>query len=243
MKRPWQTPGRPLLPAAARPAAGMLLAACVLITAAIGAWVAHQTQAGTVDRAVDGWIIARTGGRDWIVAVTRSVGDPQWVTAVCAVLVLACVATRRYRSALLVAVAVPLAGAMTEYALKPLFGRTFSGFLSYPSGHVTGVSATALAAVVVLTSPARLPLPAALRWLLSAVALLAVPVVALAVIAGHYHYFTDTIGGAAVGTGTVLATALVLDWASQRLAGRQRAAPEPAARDGMTAAVRRLPRT
>lgn len=35
--------------------------------------------------------------------------------------------------------------------------------------------------------------------------------VAIAVIALRWHFFTDTIGGAAVGTGTVCALALVLD--------------------------------
>jgi membrane-associated phospholipid phosphatase len=141
---------------------------------------------------------------------------------------------------------VPLAAAITEFALKPLFDRTIYGFLAFPSGHVTGVSAMAVSGMVLLTGPARPPVPAVLRWLASAVALLVVASVAVSVVIGHFHYFTDTIGGACVGTGTVLLTALALDWVSlwltrRRPAAREQAAREPAAGGGISAAARGLP--
>jgi membrane-associated phospholipid phosphatase len=41
-----------------------------------------------------------------------------------------------------------------------------------------------------------------------------------------FHYFTDTIGGAAVGTATVLVSAFVIDWAA---ASRQRRCPATSA--------------
>jgi membrane-associated phospholipid phosphatase len=40
---------------------------------------------------------------------------------------------------------------------------------------------------------------------------LAACAVAVALVGLGHHYFTDTVGGAAVGTAVVLATALVLD--------------------------------
>ena len=58
------------------------------------------------------------------------------------------------------------------------------------------------------------PRPAAagpLRVLILAVACLAVAAVVIGVIAVRFHYFTDTVAGAAVGIGTVCGLALVLD--------------------------------
>ena len=47
--------------------------------------------------------------------------------------------------------------------------------------------------------------------MIPAAAVLLACVVSTAMIALGFHYFTDTIAGAAVGAGTVVATALVLD--------------------------------
>jgi membrane-associated phospholipid phosphatase len=241
-----QGSGRPLLPAGGRSLALLVVLACAIIVASMGAWLAHGTQAGPLDARVDLWLdVHLTTGRGLVLRL-RDFGNPQWVTAICAALVLASLALRRYRGALLAAIAVPLAGGITEFALKPLFDRRLHGFLSFPSGHVTAVSAMAATGMVLLLGPARPPVPAAARWLASAVAVLLVPTVAVSVVVGNFHYFTDTIGGACVGTATVLSTALALDWLSQRLtrrraAAREPAAPEPAARGGISAAARGLP--
>ena len=50
-----------------------------------------------------------------------------------------------------------------------------------------------------------------LRVLILAVAYLTGAAVVVGVIAVRYHYFTDTVAGAAVGIGTVCGLALVLD--------------------------------
>jgi len=143
---------------------------------------------------------------------------------------------------------VPVAIVTTEYLLKPLFGRKLGFGLSFPSGHETVVSTMAFGAILVLTGPARPALPAALRWLLAAVAAAAIIALAPALVAIDYHYFTDTIGGAGIGLGTVLATALTLDAVIARLARARSgdidpvpAGGEMSAADGMTAAARRLP--
>jgi membrane-associated phospholipid phosphatase len=139
------------------------------------------------------------------------------VTVMAAVLALACVAVRRWRGAVLVAVAVPAAGALTEFLLKPFVGRLLSGYLSYPSGHTTGVIALAVTFAVLLADPTRPRLPAAVRLLLAALAVLAAGAVALAVVGLGLHYFTDTVGGAATGTAVVLLTALIIDSAADLL--------------------------
>jgi membrane-associated phospholipid phosphatase len=237
--------GRPLLSAPLRWPAGLLIAACVIVIATLGVLTAHQTQADAVDARIDGPIIARLGSHPHAAMLVVDLGNQHTVTVICVLLVLACLAFRRPRSALLVAVAVPLASLITEDLLKPLFGRTLDGGLSFPSGHETAVSSVAVAAIVVLTGPARPPLPAALRWTLVAVVAAAVAVVAPALVAVHFHYFTDTIGGAAVGTGTVLATALGLDvltaWLARTRAARDGAGEQASAEDGMTTAGRGLP--
>jgi membrane-associated phospholipid phosphatase len=126
-------------------------------------------------------------------------------TAITAALVLACVLWRRYVEAALAAISVPLATAVTEVVLKPLIGGTSWGN-PFPSGHVTSVFALATALTVLL---ARTPRP--LRLVLAIAAFLLAGAVAVGVIGAHMHHFSDTIGGAAVGIGTVLATALLLD--------------------------------
>lgn len=242
MTDPMPAGGRPLLPARLRwPAAG-LIAACVAVTTALGVWLAGQSQPGPLDARVDESLSFHLLSHYRAVTAVMSTGNPMQLTLICALLTVACLATRRYRGALLVVIGVPAAAGPTELILKPLVDRTLTGFLSFPSAHVTGVSALAVSVVVLLTGPSRPALPAALRWLLSALALLVVAAVAVAVVALHFHYFTDTIGGAAVGTGTILLSALVLDRISAALAGSQRPArQESTADDGINASAGRLP--
>ena len=128
-----------------------------------------------------------------------------------AALALACLATRRWRGALLVLIAAPAAEVITEYLLKPLVGRFLHGNLVYPSGHTTGVFVLATVVAVLLTGPLRPPVPRKVRLVLVVAAYLLASATATAMIAMGFHYFTDTVGGAAVATGTVLSTALTID--------------------------------
>jgi membrane-associated phospholipid phosphatase len=237
-----RTAGRPLLyPAARRPAAALAIAG-VVVTTALGLLLAGHSNPGRVDGWVDGQIDARLGGHPRLDEVIN-LGDPRWVVVICAAAVVACLLARRFRGALLVAIAVPVAGGLTDHVLKPLVDRTSFGTPLYPSGHTAAVTTMAVAAVLVLTGPGRPPLPAAPRWLLSAGLIALIPVVAIGLVLSHYHYFTDTIGGAAVGTAVVLGTALGLDAAAARLGARAGPAePDPAGRDGISAASRELPR-
>jgi undecaprenyl-diphosphatase len=119
-----------------------------------------------------------------------------------------CLMTGRLRGSILAATAVPVASALCDALLKPLVHR---GGLTYPSGHVTSIAALASMLTILLALPPR-PLARGLtRLLVPAAASLAACAVAVAVIGLRWHYFTDTIGGAALGTGTVCALALLLD--------------------------------
>jgi len=115
---------------------------------------------------------------------------------------------------------------------------------THPADPATHPAASAAQppAPVTPPDPDRQPpprLPAVLRWAIPAVAWLAVVVVAVGVIGLRWHYVTDTIGGAALGTGTACALALILDLSWPR-SGRhpldasrsRRAAPQPGSAPG-----------
>jgi membrane-associated phospholipid phosphatase len=205
---------RPLLSAAARLLAVTIVATCILVIAVQGAWLRHGMETGWLDTAVDAKVQAALGGHPALLAALVWPGGPVVVTATAAAVVLACVLRRRYGEAAFVAVSVPLAAAITELVLKPLIGRTSWGD-PFPSGHVTSVAALATALTVLLArTPTRVPGP--LRLALAFTAFLIAAAVALGVIGANMHHFSDTVGGAAVGTGTVLLIALVFDILSQK---------------------------
>jgi membrane-associated phospholipid phosphatase len=120
----------------------------------------------------------------------------------------------RRNGAVLAAAAVPAAAGLTDGLFKHLVDRTYLGVLTYPSGHTASVFALA-ATVAVLLLPA--PRPARpgnlrlMRGLLAGVACGLGIVVAIGVIGLRWHYFTDTVAGAAVGIGTVCGLAFLLD--------------------------------
>jgi membrane-associated phospholipid phosphatase len=205
---------RPLLSAAARLPAAAIVAICVLVTAVQAVWLRHGMETGWVDTAVDAKVRAALGGHPALLAVLVWPGGPVVVTAMAAAVVLACVLRRQYGEAAFVAISVPLAAAITELVLKPLIGRTSWGD-PFPSGHVTSVAALATALTVLLArTPTRAPGPFCLA--LACTAFLVTAAVALGVIGANMHHLSDTVGGAAVGTGTVLLIVLVLDTLSQK---------------------------
>ena len=229
--------GRPLLwPAAWRPAA-CIVAACVAVTGALGILFAGHRRPGPADRWIDGHLSAWYGPHS-VLAGFANLGNPRWVLDICAGAVLACLLGRRFRGALLVIIAVPVAAVVTDRILKPLVDRTFYGNLTYPSGHTTAAVTMAVAAVLVLTGPGRPALPAAARWLLCAALLALIPVVSVSLVIIHYHYFTDTVGGAGVGAAVALGTALGLDAAAARLGARADPARRELAGDGISAGTR-----
>jgi membrane-associated phospholipid phosphatase len=206
---------RPLLPARLRPAAAVLLAACVAVTLALALTFAGHTRAGPLDSAVDARARAGLGTHPALLGQLVRLGDTGPVTAVTIALVLACVAVRRWRGGVLVAVAVPATAVLTEFVLKPVIHRTLRGALSFPSGHTAIMFALAVASAVLLADPPGRRGSGAVRLLLVLAALLTAAAVAAAMVGMGFHYFTDTVGGAAVGTALPLLSALVIDGAGR----------------------------
>lgn len=233
MRGPGGSAARPLLPGTGPVVAVAIVVVCVLVMAVQAVWLRHGMETGWLDTAIDARVQASLAGHPRLLAVLVWPGEPVPAAAMAAALALACVWRRHYRGAALVALSVPVAAALTELVLKPLIGWTPWGD-PFPSGHVTTVAALATALTVLLAStPARTP--PLLRLAVAFTAFLMAAVVAVGVIGANMHHFTDTVGGAAVGTGTVLVTALVLDRLSRahsqrRGEGQQaRPGPDPAA--------------
>jgi undecaprenyl-diphosphatase len=210
----------PLLPRSFRPAAVVLLAGCVAVTAVLGVHYAGGTRAGRLDSIADPRFAAALSRFPALLSRLEDLGTLGPVTLMTLALIAACLATRRWSGAILAVIAEPAAVGLTEYVLKPAIGRVADGWLSFPSGHATSMFGLAAICAVLLTGPDR-RLPRALRWLLILAAFAVAAAVAAAMVAIGAHYFTDVVGGAAVGTGVVLACALALDLlTSQRRRGR-----------------------
>jgi membrane-associated phospholipid phosphatase len=224
--RQWS--GRSLLAGPARRRAGGLLAGCALLVVVLGVPFAGQGTADPFDRAVDAPVVTWFAWHQtlalWMAypATLVPAGGASLIVA------LACLARGWLRGAVLALLAVPVTSGLNDALLKHLFHRTYLGQLTYPSGHAAAAAALATALTVLLlpqrpprptapgqtpttTAPGQTPTTTVLRWAIPAVAWLAVVVVSVGVMGLRWHYFTDTVGGAALGTGTVCALALILD--------------------------------
>jgi membrane-associated phospholipid phosphatase len=217
--------GRPLLAASARPRAGVLLAACAILIAVLGVLFAHQSTADWFDRVVDAPVITALAGHPALALRLAYPGTTTPAAALSLIIAVACLITRRVRGAVLAVAAVPVAVGLCEVLVKPLVHRTYIGQVVYPSGHTAAIFALAAAVTVLLLAPPRPAMPRWLRILILAVAYLTAVAVVIGVIAVRFHYFTDTVAGAAVGIGTVCGLALVLDLVQPGSAGARWMAP------------------
>jgi len=203
--------GRLLLGSAGRPAGVAVLVACVLVVVVLGVLFAHQTRADGFDSAVDSPFISFFAGHGQLLPRMAYRGTLIPAVVVSVVIAACCLAAGRVNGAVLALAAVPVATGLDDGLLKHVFGRTYFGALVFPSGHTTTVVALAATLAVLLLVPPQRARTLAARVLAVAVGCVAACVVAVAVIALRWHYFTDTVAGAAVGVGTVCALSLILD--------------------------------
>src|SRR5262245_54573909 len=192
---------------------------------------AHQARADWLDHGVDAQIIAWLGGHRGLLLWLAAPGSLIPVGVLCVAIIAACLLAGRLNGAVLAASAVPVAVGLDEVLLKPLVDRTYMGNVVYPSGHSTAVFTLAATVTVLLLNPPQPARAAALRVLIPVAAYALGVVVAVAVIGLHWHYFTDTVAGAAVAIGTVCGLALLLDrpaarrwlaWASRQPPAQER---------------------
>jgi membrane-associated phospholipid phosphatase len=226
-------PGQlPLLPGGLRRLAVVVVAGCAALTTLIGVLVNHRHHAGVLDKALDRFIRGHIGKYPGLLNPLARIGSPVVVTVLAAVLVVACLATRRWYGAVLVAVGTVAASVVSEYLLKPLVAHHLGDGESFPSGHATGMFALETALVLLLLSPPHLKVPQRLRAALAVAGLVVAVAVPVAMVGLYHHYFSDIVGGAAVGTAVLLLTALALDGLGRR---RRRIPPQTPPHTGTTA--------
>lgn len=213
--RPRQ-PARPLLPPRDRRPAAIIGICCALVTLIIGLLTLHATQADPLDRAIDSWIRLHIGVHHHAMQSLEQLGEVPEIAFVTCLIVAACLAVRRVNGALLAVISIVVSIALTEVVLKPLFDRTLDGFAVYPSGHTGRVFTLTAVVVVLLLNPRAAKIAPALKAGVAILGVLLGCVVAVAMIGLNAHYFTDTVGGAALAVAVVIATAFLLDTESLR---------------------------
>jgi len=209
--------GRPLLRDFRQTRAWPVLAGCVFAIAVLGLLLRGQAQPDGLDSAIDTATVASFGGHQGVLSWLTQPGSTVPLIAVSAAIAAGCLIARRPNGALLAVTAVPVTAFLNDTVLKHLVGRTHLGQLSFPSGHTASAMTLATVLGVLLHDPARRTATRMVRAALVVVACAVTALVAVGVIGLRWHYFTDTVGGIALGTGTVLALALLIDLAEARL--------------------------
>jgi membrane-associated phospholipid phosphatase len=209
--------GQPLLGTrpGGRRLAWALLGACVVVVFGLGSAFGHQSTPDGLDRLLDTPVIDALGGHPALLDLMQSPGTQVPAVVLSGAMAIGCLWRRRLNGALLALLAVPVATELVELLLKPLFYRLAHGAASYPSGHTTSVvSMIAVYVVLFMAGQADVRYK---KWRVTGLIILLVLAVITAVglIGLEWHYFTDTVGGAAVAVGTVCALCLLLDWVWQ----------------------------
>jgi membrane-associated phospholipid phosphatase len=199
-----------LLPGPARRIAVILICCCAVLVAGGAVLSAGRSQPNALSRPVDSWIRDHIGAHHTALQLISTLGV-LGSELVAAALVVAALAGRRRNVAALALISVPVAWILTEFVLKPLVNERIGGFLTYPSGHTQAVLCVATLLTVALLNPPRGGPATWLRAVVLAIMLAVGVAVAISMIGLDYHYFTDTVAGAAVGVGVPLGIALGLD--------------------------------
>lgn len=219
-----------LLPRSYEPFLWLVVVPALLGLVSLSARVSDVRGPLAVDRAIDDRLIYRFRPfKSFFVLVTQ-LGSPLGVGALSLGLALYClIVRRRRRAALMVAVGPALAGALTEYVLKPLIDRPIGDIYAFPSGHTTGAVSVAIAlAILLLPQGAFADASGWVRGALLILTLFLVSCVPLGVIVLEWHYMTDVIAGLGVASICMITFAWALDLASGFRASRNRSGPAAA---------------
>jgi undecaprenyl-diphosphatase len=211
--------GRRLIAPRLRWFAGECIVAGVMVTLVLGLHFAHQSEPGRIDAALGNRLNWHFGEHRDVLAQLVHIGNPASIVIMSVVLAGLLALAGWWRAVVFALVAPVLAGAVTDFILKPLVDRRIGpdAALAFPSGHTTGAAAVAVVAAVVLLDPDRPALRLLVRIVLAAFALGVAIAVAFALVVLRYHYLTDVIGGVAVAVSVVLLVAFALDGLAERV--------------------------
>jgi membrane-associated phospholipid phosphatase len=219
---------RPLLRDARRTRAWPVLCTCVIVIATLGLLLREQAQPDRLDSVVDTAMVASFSGHQGVLPWLALPGSAIPLIAASIAIAVGCLIAGRPNGVVLAVTAVPVTAFLDDTVLKHLVNRTHLGQLSFPSGHTASVMTLATVLGVLLHDPAQRTATRVARCALVVVACAVTALVAVGVIGLRWHYFTDTVGGVALGAGTVLALAFVIDLVTACL-GRVGSAAAPTA--------------
>ena len=203
--------GKPLLRHARRTRAWPVLATCVLVIATLGLLLRRQSRPDGLDSVVDTATVGSFSGHQGILPWLALPGSTIPLIVVSLAIAAGCLFARRPNGVVLAVTAVPVTAFLDDTVLKHLVDRTHLGQLSFPSGHAASAMTLATVLGLLLHDPARRTVTRLARAALVAVACTVTALVAVGVIGLRWHYFTDTVGGVALGTATVLSLAFLID--------------------------------
>jgi membrane-associated phospholipid phosphatase len=192
----------------------IVAAALLAVLAGLALAVAGHPGASLGDRAAADVFFASDNSRRFeLFRIASFAGSAPAVALGGAVLAVACWLLARDRRLALLCLVAPAAAALAEILLKSLVARPAPATdgpvtsFSFPSGHATGASALAVAAITAAFALTSRPM---LRLVVVAAAVSYVGVVAVARVVVGAHYATDVVGGALLGVGIALAVLAVL---------------------------------
>jgi membrane-associated phospholipid phosphatase len=184
---------------------GVIAVVCLYATAILASAVAHgHSPYGFEDPAID-WLGPPSATRGWA-DLAELLATPT-IIAVFAVSFGVGLVRRALVRVVFYAVLAALALLISEHGVKPLVQRTYYGELTFPSGTVTAVSATALAMWLALhplldRQSRHVTLVLGVEWVL---------LISLAVVGARWHTPLDAIGSVLLSVGVVTAGAAVFE--------------------------------
>jgi membrane-associated phospholipid phosphatase len=217
--------GRPLLRDARRTRAWPVLATCVIVLATLGLLLRGQAEPDGLDSAIDTAMVSSFSGHSGVLPWLALPGSTIPLIAVSIAIAVGCLIAGRRNGAILAVTAVPVTAFLDDTVLKHLVDRTHFGQLSFPSGHAASAMTLATVLGVLLHDQARPTVTRVVRAALVVAACTVTALVAVGVIGLRWHYFTDTVGGVALGVGTVLTLAFLIDLVPGALRSRVRRCP------------------
>jgi membrane-associated phospholipid phosphatase len=186
---------------------GVIALVCLYATAILASAVAHgRSPYGFEDPAIK-WLGPPSAIRGW-----AHLAELLAAPTIIAVLVVSFgvgLARRAFVRVVFYAALAAWAVLISEQGIKPLVQRTYYGELTFPSGNVTAVSATALAMWLALgpllgQRPRHVTLVLGAEWVL---------LMSLAVVGALWHTPLDAIGSVLLSVGVVTAGAAVFELA------------------------------
>ena len=187
----------------------------LLATAVLALAVAHGRSPYPFENRALGWLGPPSAIADWSDLV-EYLGDPAICAAVAFSVCLGFV-RRVFPRVVVFAAFAAVALLTSEHLVKPLVQRTYNAELTFPSGNVTAVSATALAMWLAL-SPVLGKRARNVGLLLGIVWVL---VMSLAVVGAQWHTPLDCVGSILLSIGIVSGGAAVFEWAASRRSPRE----------------------